>query len=75
MASAPAFPFAREVKHGFANNKEERGFRPKSMFDVSHDWPTAKPLQLPTHKQETKNNKGREEERLVMLVSVGRCCL
>ena len=63
MHLALASPF--EVKH---DDEEERGFRPNFMFAVSHDRPIAKALQLPAHMQEAKNNKGREEERLVMLV-------
>lgn len=57
------------MKHRFVNDEEERGFRPKLMFALSHDRPTAKALQLPAHMQEAKSNKGREEERLVMLVA------
>ena len=63
MHSALASPF--EVKHRFVNDEGERGFRPNFMFAVP---PTAKALQLPAHKQDARNNKGREEERLVMLV-------
>ena len=66
MHLALASPF--EVKHRFVNDEEERGFRPNFLFAVSHDRPTAKALQLPAHMQDARNNKGREEERLVMLV-------